>query len=160
MCRAGCFELDNLCRSLSLEKTDSPSLNSHWLPVALCLGVGSCRISPVWVGMSTNPGFVQETILLRIHGQIFSHMSRGHYLESWYPGPLTLTILLPSLCDLFFWAFSVGVCCICIGWGWEPHGHLFSALWPLIGLCNCLRLLWEVSLMRIENYILNIRISI
>jgi hypothetical protein len=37
--------LDNVSGESSLEKTDSPFLNSHYLPVVLHLGVGS-NVSP------------------------------------------------------------------------------------------------------------------
>ena len=45
---------DNQPEVSSLWRTDSPSLSSHWLPVALHLGVDLCEISLTHVSVSTS----------------------------------------------------------------------------------------------------------
>lgn len=52
MCQAENLGLDNLVGGSFLMKTDSPSLSSHSLPVALYLGVGSSEISLLYIGVS------------------------------------------------------------------------------------------------------------
>lgn len=58
-----------------MKKTYSHNLSSHWLPVALHLGVGPCEISSTSVGMLTSAGLVEETILLRLYGYSIPAMS-------------------------------------------------------------------------------------
>lgn len=64
MCTCLCdLELYNLSMDSSLEKTDLLSPRYYWLSIVLHIGVGSCEISLIHVGMST--GFVIMHILLR-----------------------------------------------------------------------------------------------
>lgn len=46
--------MDNLSGSSSLEKNDSPSLNSPWLPRALHAGEGPCKIAHPYAALSTS----------------------------------------------------------------------------------------------------------
>lgn len=48
---------------LTLDRTDSPSLSSYWLPVALHLGVESCEISTIHIGMSLCRSFLSNHIV-------------------------------------------------------------------------------------------------
>lgn len=64
MCTCLCdLELYNLSGGSSLEKTDLLSPRCYWLSRVLHLGVGSCEISLILVGMST--GFAIMHILFR-----------------------------------------------------------------------------------------------
>lgn len=55
--------MGSLSRGLSLEKTESLSLSSYYLPVVLHLGVGTCKIFLIHINMST--GIVIVTVLFR-----------------------------------------------------------------------------------------------
>lgn len=54
MFRDHLLELDSFSDDLSLEKTVSPSLHSHWLPRALHPRVGPSEISPNDIGSLTD----------------------------------------------------------------------------------------------------------
>lgn len=53
---------------------------------------------------------------------------------------LVLWLLQPFFCSsmIFPTASAVGSC---ISWGWLPHSHLFSVVWPGVNLCNHIHLL-------------------
>lgn len=75
--------LDNLSGVSSLEKTDLPSLSSHYLPVVLYLMVESRENSPIYISMSTSVAilqvFVSAITLLRFPGYGILVIYRRHY---------------------------------------------------------------------------------
>ena len=76
-----------------------PSLSSYWPPVAFCIGMGPCVISPVYISMTTHcASIVQVTVSLRVMGA-FSLSCPGA-MNSWFPGPSALdnlSALFPSI---------------------------------------------------------------
>lgn len=59
MFRAGHLGLENLLGDLSPEKTDCPTLNSHWLPLALHLEGGLFEMFSIHVDISAGAVLVQ-----------------------------------------------------------------------------------------------------
>lgn len=73
--RAGVLTMDNQLGGSFLWKANPSSPSSHWLPVALDLGVGLCKISSTHTGMLTGVVIVcilfRVVVLLLFHGRNF-----------------------------------------------------------------------------------------
>lgn len=107
MFRDHLLELDNFSDDLSLEKTDSPSLHSHWLPIALHPRVGPCEISPNDIGSLTGLVSMQfkQPYCWDVMGTALCHVEKrlaAGVLILW------LTHLLSSFHDVP-WALGIGV---------------------------------------------------
>lgn len=110
---------DSLSRCLSLEKIDSPSLNSHQLPVALRLLLGLCENVPTHIG---TPADVIMRVLFR---QPYRWDFLGDIPDNIQKIPALVFLLLQSLWLFFLnisWALSVGVALQIISWDQTPHG--------------------------------------
>lgn len=128
----GYLGLNDLSGSLSLYKTESSSLTTYWLSVALQWQMGSCEISPSHPGMSS--GIVTVQILLRplcgSNSKAAASLSGLEHTfcqyEPWFSSPI---IFLPCL-PWFSLSLRFRGCLvdISIGLGSPPSlSHLVSA---------------------------------
>lgn len=111
---------DNQPEVSSLWRTDSPSLSSHWLPVALHLGVDLCEISLTHVSVSTS--MIAQVLFRKprcwnLRGCSFLVPYRRQPYSR-CPCPLPLFCKIP-------WASGV------VYWGWATRSHLLSAFWAM-----------------------------
>lgn len=120
---------------LSLEKTDSPSLNSHCFSPVLQVMMSPCEISCnmllcqlIW---SLFICHLQAIIFLRFHGSILLFCLEVAILQQ-------LLLLFLVLCPYFH---SVSESGRYLFYRWERQGHLFSSFSPAVYFCSSLCLL-------------------
>lgn len=152
--RGNYLRLGRLCGSLSLEETDSPSLSSHWAPWLQGWDDMEFPPSSCWhISWCCHfAGLVSAIKALWFHRCLFPLMRMGYYLttgimEFWF---------LRSFC---FFLFSNILLVLGVGFASPKyqselvtHNHLFSALWPVVDLCNGLCLWQKEILMSAKIY--------
>ena len=106
------LELNSLLGGLTLEKTDSPFLHSHWLIATLYLEVGSYKICPNHIGLLTYTFTIQV---------LFRH---PYYWD--------LTVQLPCMSRRYYL-----VAVILVLWLLQSfHLSLHNAFWTLAKCCT------------------------
>lgn len=150
--------LDKLSVDTSLEKTDSLSFSSHWLPIVLHQEWSLVKLPPYTLVCELVLSFCRSCLcsyIIKIPWDTACLPCPLHrtLCSSKYPDPLPLQIFLLRLSQ-----FPLSLSCRnfivrCTNWGCVAHDH-FCAFWPVVDLSNNLHLLpKEASLMRCENYI-------
>lgn len=146
----GCWRMDNLLGSSSLEKNGSPSLNNHWSSSALHAGEGTCAISHPYVALSSSVVIV----LCRwpycwdfVGAAFLSYTEDANSQQACCSSAVLYCLFRSGTRTLGEW-----LCCRWISWSWASPGRLFSAIWPLADFCKGLCLLKKgTSLMRSES---------